>query len=703
LNKSPAAQSSAESRAGKGNKANNVSGKVPGKKTTKSSTPSITLAEILGVLGLTFDKHLGILNGEVTHTLPSVATLEQLLKLVAKLNDQLEIVGEFDDIMINEITRLLNGDKQKTADVVVEGVKKENGAESDSAAGNAKDDDVEMEDVEEPEVKKKEKEEEEEEEEEQGEEQQQEIGEEEEQEDAEEAVLETEAPEDETAIEEVEKENKHDDDDDADKDEFIDANDQLDGEAHEGPLEKKRKFSTQQIENDPSVRNPKSEYVPSQTLPAAAHALGLFNDDDGGLHQFGEEYLKKKYAVSSYPKTDLKSKLPGVIPNIDFSKSKPSNQVQFATFQTFIENFYRQFTDDDLKFLKEKNIIPDSLANDSTYDPNITPYLIPHLGPLYSVIWNEEENAINYTPPPNVVTKESIIPRNASEDLNDETLESEKVSCGPLVSRLLSAILKDDKTDSSGGVENGTVQDDEDAVIVDSTKSTTAFPEQQGWKVSSTNTDYPTLEERLKRELRYIGIFMNLNSSSGEGFVKKDIDDDDDDDGELEPDWLNPEDDEISTELRRLQSELKRVSKRNNKRKKILLPVVERRLAWQEYLSILDDLEKQIDQVYVKRIRVPKNKKKKPNNNVTPLVQAQLASQTAHQAAANLAIRSLLEKRAKWMSRIGPLFQGEDEESSMKKYPKKSIFDSVDLDLDEDEEEDGVFDDGEDIVLQEQQ
>lgn len=629
-----------------------VSGKTPGKKTTKSSTPSITLKEILNVLSLNFDRQLGVLNGDSTHTVPAVPILDQLLKLIAKLNDQLEIGGEFDDILINDINNLLKkGDEDE-------------------------DDDTAMKDLED--VKEEEEEEEGEEEAEEEEEQEQEQ-----------------EKENEIKEEDFETENKEEE-----KEEFIDANDKLEEEQEEDddddedqPLDKKRKYSVAQIENDPSVKNPKSEYVTSQTLPAAAQALGLFSEEDGGLQQFGEDYLKKKYAVSSYPKTDLKSKLPGIIPNIDFSKSKPANQVQFATFQTYIENFYRQFSDDDLKFLKEKNIFPDSLSNDSTYDPNITPYLIPNLGPLYSNIWNEEENAMNYTPPPNIITKEAIVPRNSSDDINDDNLETEKISCGPLVSRLLSAILKDDKAEA---LEAGLNLEDE---AVDSSKSITAFPEQQGWKVSSTNLDYPTLEDRLKRELRYIGIFMNLN----DGFNNKNFEEvDEDGDGELEPDWLNPEDDEISTELRKLQSELKRVSKINNKRKRMLLPIVENRLAWQEYLSILDDLEKQIDQTYIKRIRVPKNKKKKPSNS-TPLAQAQLISQNAHQNAANFAIKSLLEKRIKWMNKIGPLFEKEDDpEFNMKKYPNKSVFDSMDYEEEEEEEGDG-FDDGEDIVLQEQQ
>ncbi|GMF63607.1 unnamed protein product [[Candida] boidinii] len=78
-------------------------------------------------------------------------------------------------------------------------------------------------------------------------------------------------------------------------------------------------------------------------------------------------------------------------------------------------------------------------------------------------------------------------------------------------------------------------------------------------------------------------------------------------------DWvLNRQDDEISSDLRSLQKELKEVTLKNMKRKKMLLPLVEEQMAWQEYISILEDLDKQVEQSYRRRISVtPKKSKKK--------------------------------------------------------------------------------------------
>lgn len=639
-----------------------TAGKVPTKKSIKSSSPSITLQEILSNLSIQFDKEIGILSGENTREVPNLPSLELLRKLLVKLNDQLEIVSNHDELTIDEIKRQLRLNNGEVED-----------DEDEDQVFTA-----EATPIPEPkaEVKKEVEEE-------------------------EEADKDVEMQDADTVERDVEIEKEEIDDAKKQSDEIGTGTDDalVDVPKDENLAESsKRRLSNQdQIENDPSVRNPKSEFVTSQTLPAAAQALGLFSEETGGLEAFGEEYLKKKYAVSSYPTNDLKTMLPGSIPDIDFSKSKPANQVQFATFQSFIENFYRNFSEEDLKFLKNKFIMTDSLSNDPTYDPNLTPYLIPNLGPLYSQVWNEEENSGNYSPPPTRITQDSILPKSSSTELNDDVLESEQVSCGPLVSRLLSAILKDDKgneNELNGNEKN----DDDNNNTNDSKTSTSAIPEQQGWKVSSVNADYTTLEERLKRELKYIGIFMNVES-----------DNKDDDLDDQEPDWLNPQDDEVSTELRSLQNELKQVSRRNNKRKKALLPVIENQLAWQEYLSILDDLDKQVDSAYLKRIRVPKNKKRKTGSgtsstsitkdgSVPPSVQIQLAAQQAHQAAANSAIKSLLEKRLRWINKIGPLFEKSNGEN-MKRIPKESIFEKIDLEEDDDED----YEDGEDLVLQEQQ
>ncbi|CAI6794216.1 AIF_HP2_G0051930.mRNA.1.CDS.1 [Saccharomyces cerevisiae] len=203
--------------------------------------------------------------------------------------------------------------------------------------------------------------------------------------------------------------------------------------------------------------------------------------------------------------------------------------------------------------------------------------------------------------------------------------------------------------------------------------TTSTLPQQIGWITNGINLDYPTFEERLKRELKYVGIYMNL---------PKDENNPNSDD----PDWVTGrEDDEISAELRELQGTLKQVTKKNQKRKAQLIPLVERQLAWQEYSSILEDLDKQIDQAYVKRIRVPK-KRKKHHTAASNNVNTGTTSQIAQQKAANSSLKSLLDKRQRWINKIGPLF---DKPEIMKRIPNESVF--KDMDQEEDEDEADVF------------
>lgn len=464
------------------------------------------------------------------------------------------------------------------------------------------------------------------------------------------------------------------------------------------------------MENDPSVKNPKSEFVVSQTLPAAAAALGLFNEE--GLERTGEDNLKRKYDVASYPTNDLKDLLPGELPDMDFSHPKPTNQIQYSTFLASVENYFRELNDDDIKFLKCKFIIPANLEMDKTYDPEVTPYVIPKLGPLYSNAWIKEDSSQNIanTSPPPINDPSSILPRKSASDLNDSLLDTEDISCGPLVSRLLSAILKDRgdevgnnndlkirvKEENGQTVVNNTANGEHDQLesnegtpgevtahtpVSEAEEpnktlgggTTSTLPNPQVWKISSINLDYPTFEERLKRELKYVGIYVNM---------PKDESNPNGDD----PDWLTGrEDDEISAELRELQSSLKQVTMKDQKRKVALIPLVEKRLAWQEYSSILDDLDKQIDQAYIKRIRAPK-KRKKHHAATATTVSTGTASQAAQQKAANSSLKALLEKRQRWITKIGPLF---DKPEVMKRIPKESVF--RDMDQEEEEEETDVF------------
>lgn len=492
-----------------------------------------------------------------------------------------------------------------------------------------------------------------------------------------------------------------------------------DKDNNEEPALKKQKtedVDIDQMENNPNVKNPKSEFVISQTLPKAARSLGLFSEE--GLESTGEDYLKKKYSVASYPTTDLKELLPGDLPDMDLSCAKPANQIQYSTFLSYVDNFFKELSDDDIKFLKAKYILPANLEVEKSYDPDVTPFIIPKLGPLYTRTWmkaDANKNLGNTSPPHVTNDASSVAAKRSGTDIKDGSLETEDISCGPLLSRLMSAIFRDEGNDlarqitaeqSSSGVEifgaAPTIKNDASTPATDNleieNKEQTPLPSvtetpiadveeitkfsiggttstlkiDQGWKINNINLDYPTLEERLKRELKYVGIYMNMPK------------DENNPNSSNEPDWVNGrEDDEVSAELRELQSSLKQATANNQKRKEILIPLVERQLAWSEYASILEELDKQVDQAYIKRIRVPKKRKKHHGSSVN----AGTASQIAQQKAANSSLKALLDKRQRWITKIGPLF-GPSE--VMKRIPKKSVFSN--LEQEEEEDDADVFD-----------
>lgn len=414
-------------------------------------------------------------------------------------------------------------------------------------------------------------------------------------------------------------------------------------------------------ENDTRLKNPKLEFVGAQSLSTEAITeLGLYLEETG-LETQGHDYLKKKYGVALYPTNDLKDLLPGEIPDVDFSKNKaPANQVQFLTFQLYMELFFRPFSGEDLAFLKEKYILPPGMEK-LEYDPTVTPFLIPKLGPFYADVWAEEDAALGAklsSPGPQHPPVAAYRPRGTFEQINDDTVLSEEISCGPLLSRLLLAVLsihEAKKGDTRVKPEEPT----------ETLSERVATQLDSDYSAVSEGNDFHSLEERLKRELKYIGIFMSLPDTGEEKLKRSSIVDTDE--------WLqNREDDEVCAEMRQLQAELKGAVARNRMRKKPLVPLLEEQLAYQEYSTILEDLDKQVDLAYVKRLKAKSKKKKSPE---------QAPVTTAQQQAANSGLRALLEKRLRWIDNIGRLFKAPKE---MKRIPTESVF-SAAVHLDEED------------------
>lgn len=66
-------------------------------------------------------------------------------------------------------------------------------------------------------------------------------------------------------------------------------------------------------------------------------------------------------------------------------------------------------------------------------------------------------------------------------------------------------------------------------------------------------------------------------------------------------DWNAKEDDEICAELRKLSRELKEQVAINEFRKKRLLDVCDKQIQYEQYRHVLDNLDSQVEQCYIKR------------------------------------------------------------------------------------------------------
>ncbi|KAI4137793.1 MAG: hypothetical protein LQ341_004983, partial [Variospora aurantia] len=257
----------------------------------------------------------------------------------------------------------------------------------------------------------------------------------------------------------------------------------------------------------------------------------------------------------------------------------------------------------------------------------------------YTEIWAEEDGQFSLD---NQRDKEKLSPnepRGNIEQMTDEIAETDQISNGPMLNRLLSLMRFENRpsTSSDDARPNGTSTSGEasttngfptgdtngntehpngdassqlsstnplppatympESALPTSWRSTTTAnntPIQQ-LLPSSLKMDAATMEDRVKHELRYVGF---LPSSA------------DNPSNSVEPDYDAHCDDEVAERLRLLQEELRRVGLENGARKACVLERANEEMAHQEYSTIKDDLDSQVQQAYLKRTRTLGKSKK---------------------------------------------------------------------------------------------
>ncbi|KAM4058603.1 histone acetyltransferases subunit 3 domain-containing protein [Hirsutella rhossiliensis] len=374
-----------------------------------------------------------------------------------------------------------------------------------------------------------------------------------------------------------------------------------------------------------------------------------------------DEEKKTIYSVACYPRSDLADLIAGDPPDKDFSSAKPTSQINFTTFSSYIDPYFRPFSEEDLAFLRERG-------------DRVTPFVMPKRGKRhYSEVWAEEDGAMSLDSPQQGREKlPPNQPRGSIENMNDSVGETDGLSIGPLASRLLQILrpesraqLPEDRPATNGttngdvsvnGDANGDEQpngngDDKGHRLPPATYMTESSSE--AWKKAThPKLEYAQVDERLKQELRHIGFLPQ------EGF---------------EGDYDGHFDDEIAGRMRVLQARLREQVLINGARKARLMELVRERMAHQEYQTILEDLDSQVQAAYLKRTRtMGKSKKtKRPGGAGGGSHMAGGAAGTARPGIGDLT-RTLMERRRRWIDTIGSVFDDE----SLNKVPRVADADS---------------------------
>lgn len=300
--------------------------------------------------------------------------------------------------------------------------------------------------------------------------------------------------------------------------------------------------------------------------------------------------------------------------------------------------------------------------------------MIPRRGKKsYRQVWAEEDG-VSYD---QTQDEKDQLPLNQGrgniDQLTDDKLETNEISVGPLIGRLCSLLryehrtLPDDSANSTNGDTSAPNGLGGDAMDLDQPNGetdtkpenkplppATAFRDANPneFKTSVAKLDHAQLDERAKAELRYIG-FLGPDDN---------------------PDYDAHYDDEVAERLRLLQSELKKQIITNNARKARILGIAQDHMALLEFSTILDDLDSQVQQAYLKRTRTMGKSKKGSQAKHRPGGAgggSHVATGVSRPAVGDAA-RIVMDRRKRWNAAFTPIFE---DTSTTIPSEKETIFD----------------------------
>ncbi|KAG7106348.1 Chromatin-remodeling complexes subunit ngg1 like protein [Verticillium longisporum] len=254
--------------------------------------------------------------------------------------------------------------------------------------------------------------------------------------------------------------------------------------------DEKEKKEDEAVEDEEDEEESSSEdegAPPRRDLPAA-HTFG---DDPSTFPDPTHDLAELELIAGDPPDKDFSNAKPSN--QISFStfsayiepNAKPSNQISFSTFSAYIEPYFRPFTEEDLGFLRERGdrVAPfhmpkrgkrhyteiwaeedgamqvDSPSKREKLAPNVPRGTIDR---HYTEIWAEEDGAMQVDSPSKREKLAPNVPRGTIDVMDDEVGETDKLSVGPLLSRLVSIMRPESRppTDEDKPNVNGTANGD---------------------------------------------------------------------------------------------------------------------------------------------------------------------------------------------------------------------------------------------------
>ncbi|WVF69761.1 hypothetical protein IAT40_004540 [Kwoniella sp. CBS 6097] len=324
----------------------------------------------------------------------------------------------------------------------------------------------------------------------------------------------------------------------------------------------------------------------------------------------------------------------------DYSNAKAPSQIAFPTFWSGVEPYLKDVKEDDLAMLGFKADAPES-------------YEVPPRGRHYTEVWDEEDgNPPGTTPrfPVPALRQEQILQQQPNgapplvphyvpvNELQEASLIEEQRGLGSLTERVVAAFV------GRFGFGNGNGSDKKDHPEKDSKEGTSAALESEMEDREPAKVDVAELEERMKKELKGV---MLLGEHD-----------------EFDP--VNREDDEVTASLRQCQRLLSQQTALNDARKTRLAEIAKQRLAYTEYTSALEGIEKSIEAAWAKRIKkygtTPKKNSSQANGSGRPPVPENMTK--------------LVEIRKHWIEVVGAKMK-ERPRGDMVGIPARSIYEGL--------------------------